>query len=45
MAEIDIALPDGSHKQVPAGTTVADFIQTHIGKGLARAALYAQLDG
>src|SRR5438105_5603534 len=45
MAEIDIALPDGSHKQVPAGTTVADFIQTHIGKGLARAALYATLDG
>ena len=45
MAEIDIALPDGSHKQVAAGTTVADFIQTHIGKGLARAALYATLDG
>src|SRR6184192_3564052 len=44
MAEIDIALPDGSHKQVAAGTTVADFIQTHIGKGLARAALYARLD-
>jgi threonyl-tRNA synthetase len=44
MAEIDIALPDGSHKQAPAGTTVADFIQTHIGKGLARAALYARLD-
>jgi threonyl-tRNA synthetase len=44
MAEIDIALPDGSHKQVSQGTTVADFIQTHIGKGLARAALYARLD-
>src|SRR5256885_9470207 len=45
MAEIDIAPPDGSRKQVPAGTTVAEFIQTHIGKGLARAALYATLDG
>src|SRR3954465_15951349 len=45
MAEIDIALPDGSHNQVSARTPVADFIQTHIGKGLARAALYAQLDG
>src|SRR5712691_4178704 len=44
MPEIDIALPDGSHKQVPAGTTVADFIQTQIGKGLARAALFARLD-
>src|SRR5918911_2631293 len=44
MADIDIALPDGSHKQVPAGTTVADFIKTNIGPGLARAALFAKLD-
>jgi threonyl-tRNA synthetase len=44
MAEIDISLPDGSHKQVPAGTTVADFIKTNIGPGLAKAALYAKLD-
>jgi threonyl-tRNA synthetase len=44
MAEIDIELPDGSQKQVPAGTTVADFIKTNIGPGLAKAALYARLD-
>jgi threonyl-tRNA synthetase len=46
MAEqIEITLPDGSSKQVPAGTTVADFVKTNIGAGLARAALFARLDG
>src|SRR3954471_718892 len=44
MAEIEIGLPDGSRKQVLAGATVGDFIQTHIGRGLARAALYARRD-
>src|SRR5438128_1245831 len=41
---LQITLPDGSSKQVPAGTTVADFVKTQIGSGLARAALYARLD-
>ena len=41
---LQITLPDGSSKQVPAGTTVADFVKTQIGAGLARAALYARLD-
>ena len=46
MAEnVQITLPDGSSKQVPAGTTVADFVKTQIGAGLAKAALYAKLDG
>ncbi|TMA26341.1 MAG: threonine--tRNA ligase [Deltaproteobacteria bacterium] len=46
MAEqIEITLPDGSSKQVPAGITVADFVKTNIGAGLARAALFARLDG
>src|SRR5713101_7715992 len=44
MSELSITLPDGSQKQVPAGTTVADFIQRQIGPGLARAALFAKLD-
>src|SRR5438105_6797969 len=44
-AQIEITLPDGSQKQVPAGTTVADFVRTQIGAGLARAALYARFDG
>jgi threonyl-tRNA synthetase len=42
---VQITLPDGSSKQVPKGTTVADFVRTNIGQGLARAALYARLDG
>ena len=42
---LQITLPDGSNKQVPAGTTVADFVKSQIGAGLARAALYARLDG
>src|ERR671935_1204208 len=46
MAEmLQITLPDGSSKQVPAGTTVGEFVKTQIGAGLAKAALYAKLDG
>src|SRR5438309_786801 len=41
---LQITLPDGSSKQVAAGTTVADFVKTQIGAGLAKAALYAKLD-
>src|SRR3989440_6955804 len=44
MADLSITLPDGSQKQVPPGTTVADFVKQHIGAGLARAALFAKLD-
>ncbi|HUJ25764.1 MAG TPA: threonine--tRNA ligase [Myxococcales bacterium] len=43
--QIEITLPDGSRKQASAGTTVADFVKTSIGAGLAKAALYARLDG
>jgi threonyl-tRNA synthetase len=42
---LQITLPDGSSKQVAAGTTVGDFVKTQIGSGLAKAALYAKLDG
>jgi threonyl-tRNA synthetase len=42
---ISITLPDGSLKSVPSGTTIADFVRTQIGPGLAKAALYAKLDG
>lgn len=44
-APITITLPDGASKQVPAGLTVADFVRTHIGAGLAKAALFARFDG
>jgi threonyl-tRNA synthetase len=44
-ANVTITLPDGSSKQVAAGTTIADFVRTQIGTGLAKAALYAKYDG
>jgi hypothetical protein len=44
-AQVTITLPDGSSKQVVAGTTIADFVRTAIGPGLAKAALFAKYDG
>src|SRR5437763_9682611 len=41
---VQITLPDGSRKQVPAGTSVSEFVKTQIGAGLAKAALFAKLD-
>ena len=41
---LTIVLPDGSEKQVAPGTTVAEFVKTQIGAGLAKVALYAKLD-
>ncbi len=43
--DVVITLPDGSQKSVPAGTTIAEFVRTHIGAGLAKAALFARVDG
>jgi threonyl-tRNA synthetase len=43
--QVRVELPDGSVKEVPAGTTVEDFISEQIGPGLAKAALGARLDG
>ncbi|HEX5058554.1 MAG TPA: threonine--tRNA ligase [Kofleriaceae bacterium] len=42
---VTITLPDGSTKQVAAGTTISDFVRTQIGTGLAKAALFAKYDG
>ena len=41
---LKIALPDGSVREVPAGTTPAD-IAASIGPGLAKAAIAARVDG
>jgi threonyl-tRNA synthetase len=41
---IHISLPDGSRKEAPKGITVVDFIKTHIGPGLAKAAIFAKID-
>ncbi len=42
---VTVTLPDGSQKDVAAGTTIADFVRTQIGPGLAKAALFAKYDG
>ncbi|MDE3081963.1 MAG: threonine--tRNA ligase [Acidobacteriota bacterium] len=44
MAEIDVVLPDGSHKSLPAGATAAD-VAASIGARLAKDALAARIDG
>jgi len=43
--QITVTLPDGSKQQVEKGTTIADFVKQKIGSGLARAAIFAQLNG
>jgi threonyl-tRNA synthetase len=43
-APITITLPDGSHRQYPAGTTAAD-VAGSIGRRLAKAAVAATVDG
>ncbi|MEZ5408794.1 MAG: threonine--tRNA ligase [Acidimicrobiales bacterium] len=44
MSDISIALPDGSQRQLPAGSTAAD-LATAIGRRLAKDALIAVVDG
>ena len=41
---IKISLPDGSVREMPAGSTPAD-VAAAIGPGLAKAALAAKIDG
>src|SRR5262244_775662 len=43
--QITVTLPDGSKQQVEKGTTIADFVKQKIGAGLARAAIFAQVNG
>jgi threonyl-tRNA synthetase len=42
---VKVTLPDGSQKEVPRGTRIADFVREKIGPGLAKAAYVAKLDG
>jgi threonyl-tRNA synthetase len=44
MAEINIILPDGSQRSYPQGTTATD-VATSISRGLAKAAVAAEVDG
>ncbi|MBS2032725.1 MAG: threonine--tRNA ligase [Deltaproteobacteria bacterium] len=43
--QVQITLPDGSVKPTAKGTSIFDFIKTSIGAGLAKAALFAKVDG
>ena len=43
--QVKITLPDGSAKEAPRGTRIADFVREQIGPGLAKAAYFAKLDG
>jgi threonyl-tRNA synthetase len=43
-ADVRITLPDGSTREYPSGTTAGD-VAASIGKGLAKAALAAKVDG
>lgn len=42
--QIKITLPDNSSKEVEAGISAKDFIKTHIGEGLARAAIAVSIN-
>ena len=44
-ALITVTLPDGSKKEAPKGIKIADFVRDSIGAGLAKAALFAKLNG
>src|SRR5438874_506657 len=44
MADITVTLPDGSSRSLPQGSTAAD-LASKIGKGLAKAAVAATVDG
>jgi threonyl-tRNA synthetase len=43
--QITVTLPDGSQKQAARGMTIADFVRENIGPGLAKAALFARVNG
>jgi threonyl-tRNA synthetase len=42
---ITITLPDGSKKEAPRGVKIVEFVRDAIGPGLAKAAVFARLDG
>jgi threonyl-tRNA synthetase len=44
MADISVKLPDGSLRELPAGSTAADLAKA-IGSRLAKAAVIAVVDG
>ncbi len=45
MALVTVSLPDGSKKEAEAGISIVEFVKNHIGPGLAKAAVFAKLNG
>ncbi len=45
MSNVIVTLPDGSRKEAPKGTAIIDFVKSSIGAGLAKAAVFARLNG
>jgi threonyl-tRNA synthetase len=43
--QVTVTLPDGSRKAVERGTKIADFVREQIGPGLAKAAVFAKVNG
>ena len=43
--QVTVTLPDGSSKQAPKGTRILDFVKDQIGPGLAKAAVFARVNG
>lgn len=44
-ANVTVTLPDGSKKEAAKGVSVAEFVKGSIGAGLAKAAVFARLNG
>jgi threonyl-tRNA synthetase len=44
-ATVIVTLPDGSKKEAPKGISIAEFVKSSIGAGLAKAAIFAKLNG
>ncbi len=45
MSSITVTLPDGSKKEAPQGISIHEFVKTSIGAGLAKAAVFARVNG
>src|SRR5687768_13312437 len=43
--QITVTLPDGKQQAVPSGTRIIDFVKEKIGPGLAKAAVFARVNG
>ncbi len=45
MSNVVVTLPNGDKKEIASGTPIADFVKGSIGAGLAKAAIFARLNG